>query len=298
MDTARIWEISYAVSKLLAESDNAVEVLPRVLGYLGQETGWDQGNVWRVDYDNVVIRCIVSWHRDGVEASDFERLSQLRTFSIGQGLPGQIWDSHQAHWVEDLWSATNFPRLSVAQRDGLHSGAAFPIQIARRVIGAIEFFSRERREKDPAIIELLTQVCGLLAMFLDRVRAEELLTGAESQFKLLAESSIDAIITIDGSSTILFVNSAVERLFGYTRAELKGQKLMQLIPQRMRSAHEAGIRNFMETGTRRLDWDGVILPARHKDGHEITVEIRFGHFERGGQMLFSGYIREVPAKKP
>ena len=46
---------------------------------------------------------------------------------------------------------------------------------------------------------------------------------AASLYRVLADSAPDAIVTIDEASTILSVNGAAERLFGYAADELVGR---------------------------------------------------------------------------
>ena len=42
------------------------------------------------------------------------------------------------------------------------------------------------------------------------------------RFRSLAETASDAIIVIDEASTILFINAAAEKIFGYSIGEMNG----------------------------------------------------------------------------
>src|SRR5579875_1920393 len=61
------------------------------------------------------------------------------------------------------------------------------------------------------------------------------LTTAEA-IKFL-EFSPDALLIIDANGSIAMVNNQAARLFGYTQAELRGQLLEILLPERLREAH-------------------------------------------------------------
>jgi PAS domain S-box-containing protein len=109
----------------------------------------------------------------------------------------------------------------------------------------------------------------------------------------LAETAPDPIITIDEVSTVLYVNSAAERAFGYMASELIGQPLSMLIPERLRERHAAGMARYIATGRRSIPWQGLRVPIRTKSGIEIPVDISFGEFEWNGQRVFSGFLRDI-----
>lgn len=119
-------------------------------------------------------------------------------------------------------------------------------------------------------------------------------TDAASAFEALAESAADGIVTIDERSTILFANSAMERVFGYLPSELVGRSLTMLIPERYRKAHAAGIGRYLSSGKRNIPWTGVQLPGLRKDGTEVPLEISFGEFATDdGRRVFSGFMRDI-----
>src|ERR1700686_2531316 len=63
-------------------------------------------------------------------------------------------------------------------------------------------------------------------------------------FEELLESSPDAIVVTDQEGRITGTNAQLEKLFGYHRAELLGQLVEALIPERFRNAHPARRKGF------------------------------------------------------
>ena len=119
-------------------------------------------------------------------------------------------------------------------------------------------------------------------------------SAVSASFEALADSATDAIVIIDESSIITFANPAVERVFGFSRAELIGQPLDTLMPERLRAAHHRGIARYLQTGRRHISWSSVALDGKRKDGREIPLEISFGEFvDEDGRRLFSGFMRDV-----
>jgi PAS domain S-box-containing protein len=116
---------------------------------------------------------------------------------------------------------------------------------------------------------------------------------SESRFRTLADTASDAIITIEEDSTIVFVNQAVERVFGYAPEEIIGKKLTSLMPENMRGGHDAGLARYIRSATKNIEWTGVRLPGLRKDGEEVPLELSFGEFEREGKRYFTGIARDI-----
>ncbi|MFN8574787.1 MAG: PAS domain S-box protein [Gemmatimonadaceae bacterium] len=118
----------------------------------------------------------------------------------------------------------------------------------------------------------------------------------DARYQALCDSVSDVIVEISADSTILSVNAACESMFGYTQAELIGQPLQQLMPERLRDYHRDGIHRYLSTGSRRIAWNGVSLVARHRTGREFPAEVSFGEYTVGGEHHFAGIIRDVSVR--
>ncbi|MBX0324480.1 PAS domain S-box protein [Halomicroarcula sp. F13] len=118
-----------------------------------------------------------------------------------------------------------------------------------------------------------------------------------ASFDAIAGSVSDAIVTIDADSTVVYANEYLSDLTGYDRSELVGEPFVKLIPEHLRSAHEAGVARYLDTGEKSLDWDYLELPLVDADGTELTVSVSFGDFERGGEWYCTGVIRNISERK-
>jgi PAS domain S-box-containing protein len=115
--------------------------------------------------------------------------------------------------------------------------------------------------------------------------------------RIIAETASDAIITINESSTILFVNGAAVKIFGYSVEEMLGSELTMLMPEYLRHLHRAGLTNYLETGNRHIPWEAIELPGLHKSGKEISLELSFGEFRKDGRRFFTGVARDITKRK-
>ena len=82
-----------------------------------------------------------------------------------------------------------------------------------------------------------------------------------------------AVVMVNTKGRIEFVNAEAEIAFGYRRAELLGQFVEMLVPDRFRAAHPELRNAFLAKAQSRPMGKGRILFARRKDGSEFQVEI-------------------------
>src|SRR5712692_8270519 len=131
----------------------------------------------------------------------------------------------------------------------------------------------------------------------ERKRAEEALRQSEARYRIVAETATDAIVTITPDSKIVFINSAAERIFGYRREEMLGQELTMLMPEYLREVHKAGMRRYLATGEKHINWHSAELTGLHKSGSQVPLEVSFGESVVEGQHAFTGIVRDISQRK-
>jgi signal transduction histidine kinase len=75
-----------------------------------------------------------------------------------------------------------------------------------------------------------------------------------------------------------------------------GMPFPDLLPERFRSKHREGIRRYVETGEKRIAWDGIDLPGLRSDGAEVPLEVTFGEYAADGKLYFTGVMRDVTGR--
>ncbi|HYV34867.1 MAG TPA: PAS domain S-box protein, partial [Gemmataceae bacterium] len=186
----------------------------------------------------------------------------------GIGLPGRVWANGQADCVLNVLEDGNFPRQGIASKAGLHGAFAFPIVLGGEIVGVLDFFSRELRQPDKDLVEMMTAIGSQIGQFIERQRVQDSLRGANEQLELLVRASPLAITSLDCHGRVLTWNTAAERIFGWTAAEVLGQPL-PIVPSDQREAFQKRFASELQGA-----WHSALEVSRiRKDGSRVDVSL-------------------------
>ncbi|KAF0179635.1 MAG: multi-sensor hybrid histidine kinase [Limisphaerales bacterium] len=130
-----------------------------------------------------------------------------------------------------------------------------------------------------------------------REQAESSLRQGEERFRGLLEAAPDAMIIVDGTGCIVLVNAQAERIFGWNREALVGQKIEVLVPERVQSAHVAMRTGYAAHPDARAMGARRELSARRKDGSEFPVEISLSPLQTDRGQLITAAVRDVTVRR-
>ena len=149
----------------------------------------------------------------------------------------------------------------------------------------------------PDRITVLKVLASQAAISLENTRLYRDLEDRERQYRTVVETATDAVITIDATSKIRLVNPAVTKVFGYEPAELIGQPLTVLMPERPANRHLGGMQQDDETGQSPQNWSSIESIGLRKNGQEFPVAVSFAEVVNDGQRTFTGFIRDVTERQ-
>jgi PAS domain S-box-containing protein/diguanylate cyclase (GGDEF)-like protein len=275
--------------------DAAAVVLREVCSF----TGWPAGHLCVVEPpepQSVVPTGV--WHLDDPDRFDaLRRVTDVTSFSLGEGLPGRVAANGRPAWITDVSCDDNFPRSAMVPDLGVGAAFAFPVLVGPEVVAVLEFFTEDLSEPNQALLDVLAAVGGQLARVVERDRAHAALRQSEERFRALAQSAPDAIVTADRRGVVTSWNEGAQRMFGWSEAEIVGQPLTVLMPERLRAAHLAGLERYLATARRTVIGRTVELAAERRDGSEFPVELSLSTWTTGEGRFFTGIIRDISERK-
>ena len=126
---------------------------------------------------------------------------------------------------------------------------------------------------------------------------ENALTAKEEQFRQVVQTAPDGIVLADGDGRVVSWNTAAERLFGYSEAEILGQPLTKIMPTRYREDHLRGLERVKAIGGSIQTGRTIEVYGLRKDGSEFPIELSLSTWRSSGQMLSCSIIRDITLRK-
>jgi PAS domain S-box-containing protein len=119
----------------------------------------------------------------------------------------------------------------------------------------------------------------------------------EERFRLAVEAAPNAMVMTGGDGRIVLANAQAEKLFGYAQAELLGQPIELLVPERYRGGHGAHRSSFAAQPSARAMGAGRDLFGRRKDGREVPIEIGLNPIRSGAETFVLAAIVDITERR-
>ncbi len=213
-----------AVNQVLmavGKAGGTAEVVASALASVREAFGWSYGSYWEVDQNDQALH----WSADaGAVADDFRRVSSESRFREGEGLNGQAWQTRDLVFVPDVGEMRGCSRAPVAKRGGLKSGVCFPVMLAGRVIGTMDFFTEEKITPSANRLEALRNISRLVSSALGRVQQQARIDEAKRDLEARAKD----LMTVARAAAGGDLNIVVEHQGNDDMGRL-GQAIAQMI---------------------------------------------------------------------
>ena len=142
-------------------------------------------------------------------------------------------------------------------------------------------------------------IIGLVVVFRDisaQKEAEAEIRRHTNWLERLIATTQDAVISIDRQARIVLFNPGAERIFGYTRNEIVGQKVNLLMAEPYATEHDGYIERYEKTGEARAIGRIRTVTAKRKNGELFPIELSVTEIEVDDDLHYAAFIRDISEK--
>jgi PAS domain S-box-containing protein len=138
---------------------------------------------------------------------------------------------------------------------------------------------------------------GIIRDISDRKSAEEMLIESEARMRAIIDNTADGLITIDEDGRIQTFNKACRKIFGYEPDEVVGKNVKILMPNPYHREHDDYLRNYKNTGERKIIGIDREVRGRHKDGRTFPLDLSVSEMNVRGRKIYSGIVKDISRRK-
>ncbi len=246
-------QMGHTITRILADSRTVEEALPQALRAICESGGWVYGQRWELDKTATRMHCAEAWHASGQGLEEFEAFNRTRTPTqgAGNGPIHRVWRGNNPVWCADLAEERQMVRGALALKVGLRSSFAFPILVGDGFYGMLEFFGRELRPPDPALMEIMRTIGSQVGQFMARKAAEmnlrfvashDPLTGLfnRNMFNERLQQALAQAARFERSLSLLFIDLDGFKNVNDTLGHNAGDALLAELATRLRATLREG----------------------------------------------------------
>jgi PAS domain S-box-containing protein len=236
------------ICRMLSEATSMAEVTTPILRQVCEGLDWDVGEVWEIDHAPDLMTQVESWNKPSSALSEFNDISRQLRFSMGVGLPGCAWQTQEPIWASDLVSDFNDQRTWLAIHVGLRSAFAFPIRVAHRPFSVMAFYSRETRDLDKDLLQMMADVGGQIGQFIERKQAADALHETEQQNRAILRAIPDFMFLLNKDGVYLDYHARNTEDLAVSPDQFLGKHIREVLPKALVTTFESCFERAFASG--------------------------------------------------
>jgi PAS domain S-box-containing protein len=168
--------------RTLTDSSDLATGVGSVLATVCRFAAWDIGLAWLPNKDQSALEVLATWHRKDAELAEFAEFCQSQVFSPGVGMSGRVWQRGAPEWTSSLADHPQdlFPLAPSAAKTGIKATVAVPVKLDDRVLCVLVFCTRQVKEEDDRLVQVISRVATQLGFALRHKQIEESLRHQEA----------------------------------------------------------------------------------------------------------------------
>lgn len=187
-------------------------------------------------------------------------------------------------------------------------GAAVALLLERRpaiyyllylvVVIMLSLVASQERQASTALLAVFVLSVSFFGVAAAYDKIGKRIRSSEQGYRELFETAADAIIGMDRDNRIVLFNAQAELVFGYRAAEVIGEPLVMLLPERFRDVHPTDVERFAEghVSQHRMGAARVVTGLR-SSGEEFPIEVTISKRLVEGNLEFTAVVRDVTGRQ-
>ncbi|MBI4550296.1 MAG: response regulator [Candidatus Omnitrophica bacterium] len=185
--------LQHRITCILADCDSLESAAEKILYEICRHLGWGAGVLWTVREETLQAG---PCHAAGVPKDALDEAFQGVPVLRGKGLLGLAWEERKPVWSREIKSDPAVEGAANLSRLTFEAALAFPVILGDRVLGVLEFFTRQFSEPDPELLTLFASVGSQLGQYMERRRAAEDLEQARDEAVQASQSKSEFLATM------------------------------------------------------------------------------------------------------
>ncbi len=186
--------------------------------------------------------------------------------------------------------------IHLAQR-GIVGGMSVRLGGAGEAAGMVGAYTKQSREFGAKDRAFLGAVAAVLTGAREHTQTVRALKESEARARVILETTVDGVITINEEAVIESFNPAAERIFGYSEAEVVGKNVHILMPEPYHSEHDGYVDAYKRTGQRRIIGIGREVVGKRKDGSTFPLDLAVSEVKLPERRIFTGILRDITERR-
>ena len=144
----------------------------------------------------------------------------------------------------------------------------------------------------------IASLVSLALEAVERLHAEGALRKSEGRTRLIIDTALSSVISMDEQGRIIGWNSQAEHTFGWTHQEALGRLLADtIIPPAQRERHQRGLMQFIKTGDGPILNKRIEITALRRDGTEFPIELAITPLRLENAYTFTAFVVDISERK-
>lgn len=198
----------------------------------------------------------------------------------------------------NLAEETRFKATHLRNYHGVRSGAAVVIRTQYGPFGVILAYSNDERVFAEYELAFLRSTANIVGEAITRGRTEHALRQSEARLRQLIATTLDAVVTVDRSLTVVEWNREAEAVFGIPSRDVIGLPLRPtLLRDGQTQLFHALVDRYRGGRPARLVRKRIETFARRANGEEFPVEITLAPAGSGNDVTFTAFVRDISERR-